>query len=106
MAGDAANNDIWGPRGYILTENGEHLWTDVAKKIASIAETKRYISSAREAALSKDEALQAAGFEAVSWGLNSRGKAQRAAQALGWKPTKLLDDHLDEIIEDEHQRLS
>ncbi|KIV97312.1 hypothetical protein PV10_01074 [Exophiala mesophila] len=104
--GDANNTDIWGKNGYILTENGEHLWTDVAKKLASIAENKGYIKSAHESPLSKDEALEAAGFEAVSWGLNSRGKAERAAKALGWKPTRVLDDYLDEIIEDEHLRSS
>lgn len=101
-----ANDQLWGAtNGYILTENGEHLWSDEAKKLAYIAEQKGYISEPKEKPLGKDEALEVAGFEAVSWGLNSRGKAERARKFLGWKPEKVLDDYRGEIVEDEYRRL-
>ena len=60
--------DIWGPRGYYLAENGEHLWSDIAKRIGQQAEQMGFIKSPETKTLSRDAALQQAGFEAESWG--------------------------------------
>ena len=35
-AGDD-NEEIWGPKGYVLVENGEHIWTDLARLMAQNA---------------------------------------------------------------------
>lgn len=70
----------------MLVENGEHAWSDLARLMGKEAVKLGYISDPKEAAFSKNEALEAAGFEAVSWGLNSRGKAERASIYLDWKP--------------------
>jgi nucleoside-diphosphate-sugar epimerase len=60
--------EIWGPRGYYLAENGEHLWSDIAKMIGKQAEQMGYIKSPETKTLSRDAALDQAGFEAESWG--------------------------------------
>ena len=99
--------ELWGEKGYILAENGEHVWSDLARKIGSEATKLGYISDPKESALAKDEAIKQAGFEAVSWGLNSRGKAERAKKFLGWKPTqRSIEEEVPDIIKQEHERLA
>lgn len=99
--------DIWGPKGYVFTENGEHVWGDLARRFGKTAEKLGFIKEGvEEYALGKDEALEVAGFEAVSWGLNSRGKAMRAREVLGWRPVKgSIEEHVEEILGDERKRL-
>ena len=110
LAEAAASNrldaDLWGGNVYYLVEGGEHLWSDIATQIGKKAEELGYVQSLEKRSLSKDSALEQAGFEAVSWGLNSRGKAERARKVLGWKPTaSSLEDSLPEIIKSEYERL-
>jgi hypothetical protein len=94
----AGNTDaeLWGAKGYTLTERGEHIWGDLSREVGKKAEK----------ALEKDAALDQAGFEAISWGLNSRGKAERANKVLGWKPTRCsIEEEVPEILKAEHARL-
>lgn len=101
------NKEVWGEKGYLLTENGEHTWTDLAQKMSAEAVKLGYIKDPKEDSLSKDEALKQAGFEAVSWGLNSRGKAERAKKVLGWKAReRSLEDEVPEILKQEHKDLA
>ena len=97
------SDELWGAKGYILAENGEHVWGDLARAVASQAAKLGYISDPKEGSLDKDEAIQQAGFEAVSWGLNSRGKAERGRRYLGWQPVKLtIEDEIPNILKQEH----
>ena len=89
----------------MLVENGEHTWSDLARLIASEAVKLGYISDPKEEALSKDGALEAAGFEALGWGLNSRGKAERARKYLGWKPSRpSIEAEVPKILKEERER--
>lgn len=100
------NPELWGAKGYILVENGEHVWGDLARKIGTEAAKLGYISEPKEGSLGKDQAIDQAGFEAVSWGLNSRGVARRARKHLGWSPTKpSIEEEVPNILKDEKQRL-
>lgn len=97
---------LWGGDVYYLTENGEHIWADLARFIGKRAHELGYTGSLQEDSLSKDAALDQAGFEAVSWGWNSRGKAQRARKVLDWKPSRRsIEEEVDEILEREHKLL-
>jgi len=104
------DDELWGAKGYMLAENGEHVWSELARTMANKAAELGYISSTeplKEYSMEKDEALEIAGFEAVSWGLNSRGKAERARRYLGWQPHRpSLEESAGEILEDEAKRLS
>jgi nucleoside-diphosphate-sugar epimerase len=102
------SEEIWGGNGYILTENGEHVWTDLARSIATQAAQLGYISrDPKEGSLGKAEAIKQAGFEAVSWGLNSRGKAERARKYLGWQPVKpSIEDEVLNIIKQERESMA
>lgn len=47
-----------------------------------------------------------AGFGSLSWGMNSRGRSQRARELLGWRPHRpSLLDELPGILQSEHRRL-
>lgn len=100
--------ELWGEKGYVIIENGEHTWADIARKMGEEAHKQGYIKSKPEVnALSYEEADKAAGFQAISWGLNSRAKSERLPKILGWKPTRnQLEAEIPEIIKLEHERLS
>ncbi|PVI07128.1 NAD(P)-binding protein [Periconia macrospinosa] len=105
------NNDaeLWGEKGYFLTNAGEHNWADLARKTGKKAVELGFVKKEgqlKEEQLSKQEALDRAGFEAISWGLNSRGKADRANKTLGWAPVKgTIENYVEEILRDEKERL-
>jgi hypothetical protein len=107
----AVQNDVdpelWGDKGYFLCESGEHLWSDLAREMGKKALELGFVEGAlEEKELAKEKAMEQAGFEAVSWGLNSRGQAIRAKNLLDWKPTKpSIFDSVDEILKDEKARL-
>lgn len=107
----AVSNDVdpelWGDKGYYLVENGEHVWSDLAREMGKKAESLGLVNKGlKEQSLAKEKALEQAGFEAVSWGLNSRGKAERARKLLGWKPSRpSIEECIEEILKDEKERL-
>jgi nucleoside-diphosphate-sugar epimerase len=101
------NTELWGAKGYYLIENGDFVWSDLAKLMGTKAAELGYIPEPESKPLSKDAAMKQAGFEAVSWGLNSRGKGERAPKLLGWKATRArLEEEVPNILKEEHERLS
>lgn len=106
-AANDTSDELWGAKGYILRENGEHVWSDLARKVSAEAAKLGYTKTPQEDSLSKDEALKQAGFEAVSWGLNSRGQAKRARKYLAWKPKeRSIEDEVPDILRQEHKDLA
>ncbi|KAF4969183.1 hypothetical protein FSARC_3559 [Fusarium sarcochroum] len=99
--------EIWGPKGYFFAENGTHRWSDMSSLIAKEANKQGVIDSDKTKTLDPEEAKEKLGFEALSWGLNSRGEARRARKYLGWKPEgKSLEDWLPESVQTEARRLN
>ncbi|KAI4628990.1 hypothetical protein J4E83_003545 [Alternaria metachromatica] len=99
---------LWNEQGYYLVENGEHLWADLARLMGKKATELGLVSKKemKEQQLGKDKAIEQAGFEAVSWGFNSRGKAERAKKLVGWQPKgPSIEDTVEEILKDEKERL-
>lgn len=105
VAGQAGDG-LWGQKAYYLTENGEHQWGELAKSTAEAAAKLGFIPGARAEPIDLESAKQYAGFESLSWGMNSRGHALRARKVLGWNPScpSLLDE-LPQIVRSEWQRL-
>ncbi|KAJ0164771.1 hypothetical protein CTA2_236 [Colletotrichum tanaceti] len=100
--------ELWGAHGYFFTENGEHIWGDLSETIGQEVHKQGFVKDAapevRE--LSYDEAVKSpAGFEAASWGMNSRGAAVRARKVLDWKPQeKSIEDEVPTIVRSEAAR--
>lgn len=100
------DSEIWGPKAYFLAENGHHTWGEVAKQIAKVAADKGYIENKDVKDMSPEEGEQLYGFQALTWGLNSKGFAKRARKYLGWKPKgRNLVDELPFIVDSEAQSL-
>lgn len=100
------DSELWGEKGYYLCENGTHVWGQLSKQIAEVAKKDSYIPTTEVKLLSADEALEIAGFEALSWGLNSKGKAKRAHKLLGWTPHgEGLESSIPELVEREAKDL-
>ncbi|KAF9894609.1 hypothetical protein FE257_006497 [Aspergillus nanangensis] len=98
---------LWGGDAYYLTENGEHAWGDLARAMANSAAQSGYIPAPVAETVDLEEAKKYAGFESVSWGLNSRGRARRARQLLGWKPSRpSLEEEIPVILKAELERLA
>ncbi|KAJ5475213.1 hypothetical protein N7539_008279 [Penicillium diatomitis] len=97
---------LWGPEAYYLTENGEHRWGDLAQATAQTAAEQGFIPEAKAERIDLESAKKYAGFESLSWGMNSRGRALRAREILGWRPSSpSLLEELPEIVRSEWQRL-
>ncbi|KAK7908486.1 hypothetical protein PG985_015789 [Apiospora marii] len=102
--------ELWGARGYYFVESGEHVWGELARDIAGRAFKMGLLGGTgkkpEDHLLDKDEALQVAGFEAVSWGWNSRGRGERLRRVLGWRPrAPTLGESVPGILEYEKARL-
>ncbi|KAI8936749.1 hypothetical protein NX059_007136 [Plenodomus lindquistii] len=99
--------ELWNEKGYYLVENGEHVWTELAQLMGKKATELGLVEKKlEERPLDKDKAVEVAGFEAVSWGFNSRGKAERANKLVGWTPKGAsIEDTVEEILRDEAGRL-
>ncbi|KAK4500250.1 hypothetical protein PRZ48_008439 [Zasmidium cellare] len=99
--------ELWGAKGYYLAENGEHVWGDLSRLITKTAAELGYISKDwKEQPLDQKEAFEIADFQALSWGLNSRAKAERARKLLGWKPHgPSIEEEVPNIVKEEKERL-
>lgn len=98
--------ELWGKKGYFLAENGHHVWGELSRLVGETAFKKGYIKEKDVKSLDPDEAWKLAGFEAASWGLNSKGHAKRARKFLGWKPkARSLNDEIPYIIDSEAKAL-
>jgi nucleoside-diphosphate-sugar epimerase len=99
--------ELWNANGYYLVENGEHIWADLARLMGKKAKEMGLVDKElEEKGMDKDKAIHQAGFEAVSWGFNSRGKAERARKVVGWEPRGTgLEACVEEILRDEKVRL-
>jgi hypothetical protein len=96
------DQQIWGQKGYFLAENGHHVWGAVSRQIGEAAYRKGYIKTKEVKAMSAEEAKDNGGFEALSWGLNSKGHAKRAKKYLNWKPVgQNLKDEIPDIVDTE-----
>ncbi|KAL5357313.1 hypothetical protein BJX96DRAFT_181576 [Aspergillus floccosus] len=101
-----ADDGLWGENAYYLAENGEHCWGDLARGMAQRATELGYIPQPVAEPINLDDAKKYAGFESLSWGMNSRGRARRARNLLGWKPHRpSLEAEVPAILKDEWERL-
>jgi len=81
-------------------------WGELSKQVGEVAYKKGYIKHQDVKAMSPEEAKKLAGFEAESWGLNSKGYAKRARKFLGWKPKgRSLKEEIPDIVEVEAKKL-
>jgi len=92
----------WNAEGYYFSESGSFAWGDIGKAIAKIAHEKQLIGSAEVDTITEKQADDLLPWGSYLWGTNSRCKAQRASEVLGWKPQqKSLVELLSDIVDGE-----
>lgn len=100
------DREIFGPNGYFFVENGTHKWGEVAKWVAAEASRQGYLPEALTKTVSRTEVDNTSLAGAPTWSINSKGKAQRAKERLGWKATGVsLRDTIGEIVKVEAKAL-
>lgn len=105
-AANGGGKATWGEAGYYFTENGEHIWGEVSKLVASAAQQQGFISSDEVVSVSALEADKLSSHGSALWGANSRCRAIRARKLLGWSPigTSLIDE-IPLVVESEAKKL-
>ncbi|KAF5629312.1 NAD(P)-binding protein [Fusarium sp. NRRL 52700] len=77
----------WGKDGYYFTENGKHVWGDIAQLVAEETKKQGLVDNASVKSFSTEEIdTQQLDFVSAFYGTDSRCKAMRARQVLGWRP--------------------
>ncbi|KAL1608436.1 hypothetical protein SLS60_003378 [Paraconiothyrium brasiliense] len=96
----------WNEEGYYFAENGSFQWGDVSHQVAKIAKDKKLIETADVDILSTEEANNLVRGARFLLGTNSRAKAVRARELLGWTPKqKSLKDLVPDVIDAEAKQL-
>ena len=92
----------WGKEGYYFTENGEHVWGDIAQLVATSAHKRGLVPSARVEVLPQKEIDEMCPSGTLLWGANSRCRAIRARKLLGWSPKgKSLEQETPDTVAQE-----
>lgn len=100
------DSEIFGTHGYFFAENGSHRWADVAQWIAQEASRQGYLPEALTKEASQKEVAFMDGVATPSYGLNSKGVAERARKYLGWQPKGApLKDDIPELVKQEAKAL-
>lgn len=96
----------WGDKGYYFIENGEHVWGQVSKAIASAARKQGFIPSDNVVSVSAEEMDKLIPYGSILFGANSRCKAIRARKLLGWSPKqRSLEDEVPDVVASEARRM-
>lgn len=105
---DHGGKATWGKEGFYFAEDGEHIWGEIAKLIASAAKDQGFLTSDDVVTLSGDEANQQLNpYAWYLWGTNSRCKAIRARKLLGWSPKerRMNEEEIAETVSMTAKRL-
>jgi hypothetical protein len=70
-------------QGLLPCREQEHCWGEVAQTTAETATKLGYLPEATTQAFDSESAKEYAGYESLSWWMNSRGRSQRAPEILG-----------------------
>ncbi|KAL8769376.1 MAG: hypothetical protein Q9209_004603 [Squamulea sp. 1 TL-2023] len=98
-AATGGGNAFWGNEAYYFTENGEHVWGEIAKAVASAAHKQGFIPSDKVEIHSNDEINEMCQAGTLLWGANSRCRAVRARELLGWSPRgKSIEDDIPDTV--------
>lgn len=97
---------VWGAEGYYFCENGEHVWGEVSQWVADEGKRQGYFSSNEVKSISPDRADALRVHGSALWSANSRARARRGKELLGWKPTGVaLKDSVKSAVEEEAKAL-
>lgn len=98
---------LWGEEGFFFCESGDVKFDRIAQQMAQEARKKGHIESDEVKPVDAAEAKQLGHRGDVLWGCNSRSRAKRAREALGWEAKgQSLQDVVKEQVELEAKALN
>ncbi|RDW63266.1 hypothetical protein BP6252_10811 [Coleophoma cylindrospora] len=90
----------WNEKGYYLAENGAFTWGEIIEAIGDIGYEKTLLQQPGAISLRPEEITPISTRFPIFVGCSSRGRAIRARELLGWKPTHAgLREELAAIID-------
>lgn len=96
----------WGAEGYYFCENGEHVWGEISQLLADEAKKLKMIETSEVRSISPEEAGKRTPMGQALWGANSRARAKRGREVLGWNPVGTsLNDELPRALKEEFETL-
>lgn len=101
-AAEGGGKATWNDNGYYFAEKGEFQWGDIARKVTQEAHKQGYIQTAEVDRLEAQEVDKLIRNGSKRLGLNSRCRATRARNILGWQPKgESIERLLPGIVEQE-----
>lgn len=92
----------WGATGYYFAENGEHAWGDISHSLAKYMYKQSLLPSADIDTFSAADVEELYPGLRAMWGANSRSRASRAREELGWKPSRPgVEATFKELVDEE-----
>jgi nucleoside-diphosphate-sugar epimerase len=91
----------WGQEGYYFAENEDFRWGDIGQYVADDLYEKGWIKSKEVKSMKPEEvdSLPWRSHGSQLWGVNSRSKAVRAREILGWEPVgKSIEQEIPEAV--------
>ena len=100
-----AKKATWGKEGYYFTENGDFVWGDISKQVATEAHKQGFLQT-DEVVTVPDAAIdKLTPYATFMFGTNSRCKAIRARKLLGWSPKgRSMEDEIPDAVASEARR--
>jgi nucleoside-diphosphate-sugar epimerase len=101
----AKDPELFSKRAYFFAENGPLVWGELARLAAKEAKKQGLLAEDRVEVVDFETVVKEGPVNA-SWAMNSKSKAIRARNLLGWKPTgRSLIDEMPDIVAGEGKRL-
>lgn len=105
-AGEGDDKADWGINGFYFAENGDFSWRALAEGIAQVAEAQGISKGMSLDSLTVEEADSVWEYGSFLWGTNSRSKAVRARDVLGWEPTEVgIIETIPDVVQAESAAL-
>ncbi|KAF2084526.1 NAD(P)-binding protein [Saccharata proteae CBS 121410] len=106
-AAAGGGNATWGSEhGFYFAENGEFAWGDVSRAVAREACKRGLIADEEVESLGEEEVEGLFEGGSYAWGTNSRSRALRARELLGWHPgMESLWETVGDVVEAEAKAL-
>lgn len=103
---DGGGVATWGRNGYYFAESGEHVWGQTAGFVAEEVRRQGFAAAAEVVSWPPEKADQQMESCALFYGTDSRCKARRAREVLGWVPRRnSIEDEIAMTVATEVKKL-
>lgn len=99
---DQRPGDLWNDHGYYFSEQGEFVWGDVIREVASLGHRKGYFDIPIPENLTNEQVSEFWFGGQMNISSTSLGLALRASKLLGWVPSsRTIFEDIERTLDDE-----